>query len=172
MFNTIATVLFCLAIASLIAAIILSIFIKIVDSKLEPIRKEIKEREKLREESKTFEVSFSKSIHFKGQKGGFKKKRFDSIDDFGRWIIEQNNDNVVLKQNNLVKLDGDKLSVLVCGGEKPVSSIKDHRGYLYSDGDKTSKVKHCSKEIKSWVESFNQYYEDLKAANLACNFVE
>lgn len=170
MFNVVATVLFCLAIISLIAAIILGIFIKIANSKLEPIREEIKEREKLREESKTFEVEFSEYIH--SGSDTFKSKRFDFIDDFGNWIIEQNSDNVVLEQDNLVKLDGDDLSVLINGEEESITSIKDHRGFLYSDGTKTSEVKHCSKEIKSWVKSFNQYYGDLKAANLACNFVE
>lgn len=170
MFNIVATVLFCLAIISLIAAIVLSIFIKIADSKFEPIRQEIREREQLREESKTFEVEFSEGVYCDGH--DFKSKRFDSIDDFGNWIIEQNNDNVVLEQDNLVELDGDDLLILIDGEEEPITSIKDHRGFLYSDGTKTSEVKHCSKEIKSWVKSFNQYYEDLKTANLTYNFVE
>ena len=173
MFNIITIVLICLAIAAVAVAITLGMFIKIFDSKLEPIRKEIKECEELAEQSKTFEVALGCPIE--GCKGAvwLESKRFDSIEDFGEWIIEQNtNDNAILAQDDLVKLDDNKLYVLVDCEAEPVISIKDHRGFLYSDGYETSGIKHRSKEIESWVESFNRHCEDLKAANFACNFVE
>lgn len=174
MVNIVANVILVIGIVLAVVAIVLSIVIEVTYSKLRKIKAEEKERKESIEKAKTFEVSFNGSINYQDQEGGFNKKNFDSIDEFGNWVVEQNKRGEILEQDDLIKFNdnGVDLFVSVYNIPRRIVSIKDHRGYLYSDGSKTSDVRHCSKEIKSFIDSFKTYYEDLKSANLEFHLVD
>lgn len=112
------------------------------------------------EKTKTLVVTID-GKHKKGE------RRFYDLQDFSKYILKQFSDHKILPECEIIRYDATSRELAFYDDKcwNTIVAIEDVRGFLYSNGEKTSELKHTSKEIISWVEDLRSYWEILVAEN-------
>lgn len=96
-------------------------------------------------------------------------KNFRDFNELEEYLYKKSGFGEVLPECKFLVLDNeDCLRLTQLHSWLYITMISDPRGILYSDGSKTTTVKHCSEEIREWVHDVQNRYEDnVKTSRIA-----